>query len=276
MSRTPLTVNGRTYRWPDRPLVVVCVDGCEPDYINQAIEAGSAPWMASLERPRHLPDRRLRRAVVHQPEQPVDRHGRAAVRARHLRQLLLGPGRRRRSDDERRQVPAHRHDPRGVRRRRRQGRRHHRQGQAALAARPQAQGDLLLGGEGRPGHRSPPTASPTRCRWPACRCRRSTARRCRSSCSPRARRCSSATRPTSCTCRRPTTSSTSTRPARPRRTSSPAMIDRYLGRMDALGATRRVHRRPRDERQDRCVRPSQHRVPAGPARRAGSAPASRA
>jgi phosphonoacetate hydrolase len=44
----PVQVNGRTYRWPQRPLVVVCVDGCEPDYINQAITAGSAPWMASL------------------------------------------------------------------------------------------------------------------------------------------------------------------------------------------------------------------------------------
>ena len=43
-----VTVNGRTYRWPDRPLVVVCVDGCEPDYINQAIAAGRAPFLASL------------------------------------------------------------------------------------------------------------------------------------------------------------------------------------------------------------------------------------
>lgn len=43
-----ITVNGRTYRWPERPLVVVCVDGCEPDYINQAIEAGRAPFLASL------------------------------------------------------------------------------------------------------------------------------------------------------------------------------------------------------------------------------------
>ena len=43
-----VSVNGRTYRWPDRPLVVVCVDGCEPDYINQAIEAGRAPFLASL------------------------------------------------------------------------------------------------------------------------------------------------------------------------------------------------------------------------------------
>ena len=43
-----IEVNGRRYRWPERPLVVVCVDGCEPDYVNQAIAAGSAPWMAGL------------------------------------------------------------------------------------------------------------------------------------------------------------------------------------------------------------------------------------
>ena len=48
----------------------------------------------SLRDTRHLPHRRLRRAVVHQSEQPVDRHRRAAVGARHLRQLLLGPRRR--------------------------------------------------------------------------------------------------------------------------------------------------------------------------------------
>ncbi|MCC7326341.1 MAG: phosphonoacetate hydrolase [Burkholderiales bacterium] len=43
-----ISVNGRDYHWPDRPLVVVCVDGCEPDYINQTIEAGRAPFFASL------------------------------------------------------------------------------------------------------------------------------------------------------------------------------------------------------------------------------------
>jgi phosphonoacetate hydrolase len=40
-----LTVNGRTYDWPRRPLVVVCVDGCEPDYLTQAIAAGAMPWL---------------------------------------------------------------------------------------------------------------------------------------------------------------------------------------------------------------------------------------
>ena len=28
-----------------RPLVVVCVDGCEADYINQAVQAGVAPYL---------------------------------------------------------------------------------------------------------------------------------------------------------------------------------------------------------------------------------------
>ena len=43
-----VAVNGRAYRFPRNPVVVVCVDGCEPDYINQAIEAGRAPFLASL------------------------------------------------------------------------------------------------------------------------------------------------------------------------------------------------------------------------------------
>jgi phosphonoacetate hydrolase len=45
---TPITVNGRTYRWMDRPLVIVCVDGCEPDYITQAMEAGVAPYLRAM------------------------------------------------------------------------------------------------------------------------------------------------------------------------------------------------------------------------------------
>src|SRR5215831_1408011 len=48
MAAESITVNGRRYRWPTRPLVVVCVDGCEPDYVNQAIAAECAPWLASL------------------------------------------------------------------------------------------------------------------------------------------------------------------------------------------------------------------------------------
>ena len=43
-----LSVNGRSYGWPLQPVVVVCVDGCEPEYINQAIAAGRVPYLASL------------------------------------------------------------------------------------------------------------------------------------------------------------------------------------------------------------------------------------
>jgi len=40
-----LDVNGRSYKPPEAPTVVVCVDGCEPDYIAQAVAAGRMPWM---------------------------------------------------------------------------------------------------------------------------------------------------------------------------------------------------------------------------------------
>ena len=38
-----LVVNGRAYAHPDRPVVVICLDGSEPGYIEAAIEAGVAP-----------------------------------------------------------------------------------------------------------------------------------------------------------------------------------------------------------------------------------------
>jgi phosphonoacetate hydrolase len=40
-----IEVNGRSYAQPKSPTVVVCVDGCEPDYIAQAVAAGQMPWM---------------------------------------------------------------------------------------------------------------------------------------------------------------------------------------------------------------------------------------
>src|SRR5215217_4041724 len=43
-----VTVNGRTYRSPKTPTVVVCIDGSEPGYIERAIEAGLAPNFARL------------------------------------------------------------------------------------------------------------------------------------------------------------------------------------------------------------------------------------
>ena len=41
-----LDVNGRSYQLPQAPTVVVCVDGCEPEYIAQGVAAGAMPWMA--------------------------------------------------------------------------------------------------------------------------------------------------------------------------------------------------------------------------------------
>ncbi len=40
-----ITVNGRRYAAPANPTVVICVDGCEPDYIAQAVAAGLMPTM---------------------------------------------------------------------------------------------------------------------------------------------------------------------------------------------------------------------------------------
>ncbi|MFN3566701.1 MAG: phosphonoacetate hydrolase [Burkholderiaceae bacterium] len=40
-----LEVNGRHYALPRQPTVVICVDGCEPDYIAQAVAAGQMPTM---------------------------------------------------------------------------------------------------------------------------------------------------------------------------------------------------------------------------------------
>lgn len=45
---TTLEVNGRTYRWMEEPVVIVCVDGCEPAYLDAAVEAGVAPYLARM------------------------------------------------------------------------------------------------------------------------------------------------------------------------------------------------------------------------------------
>jgi len=42
-----ITVNGRTYAAPRSPVVVLCIDGCEPDYLTRAMEAGAMPYLAA-------------------------------------------------------------------------------------------------------------------------------------------------------------------------------------------------------------------------------------
>jgi len=41
-----IVVNGRDYHAPSRPTVVICLDGSEPGYIEEAIKAGVAPTFA--------------------------------------------------------------------------------------------------------------------------------------------------------------------------------------------------------------------------------------
>src|ERR687891_148700 len=44
----PVEVNGRRYAPMAEPLVVVCVDGCEYDYLTEAARAGTAPFIGRL------------------------------------------------------------------------------------------------------------------------------------------------------------------------------------------------------------------------------------
>ena len=40
-----LELNNRRYSKPRQATVVVCIDGCEPDYVAQAVAAGYTPWL---------------------------------------------------------------------------------------------------------------------------------------------------------------------------------------------------------------------------------------
>ena len=44
MSNAAVELNGRSYSWPDSPVVGICIDGSEPGYIEEAVKAGVAPF----------------------------------------------------------------------------------------------------------------------------------------------------------------------------------------------------------------------------------------
>ena len=46
----PIDVNGVRYRWPERPVVVVCNDGGDPEYLEAALAAGLVPNTARFMR----------------------------------------------------------------------------------------------------------------------------------------------------------------------------------------------------------------------------------
>lgn len=43
MKNEDVTLNGTTYQWPSKPIVVVCIDGGDPAYIEQGIKDGIIP-----------------------------------------------------------------------------------------------------------------------------------------------------------------------------------------------------------------------------------------
>ena len=48
MSNTVVELNGRSYSWPKVPVVGVCFDGSEPGYIEEAVQAGVAPYFERI------------------------------------------------------------------------------------------------------------------------------------------------------------------------------------------------------------------------------------
>src|SRR2546421_7992442 len=50
MNATTVSVNGRAYRAPRRPVVVVCIDGSEPDYFERGLAGHTTPALARFRR----------------------------------------------------------------------------------------------------------------------------------------------------------------------------------------------------------------------------------
>lgn len=48
MSSRPFEVNGRSYNPPDRPVVVLCIDGCDCTYLERAFDADRMPCLRDL------------------------------------------------------------------------------------------------------------------------------------------------------------------------------------------------------------------------------------
>ncbi|MGV9801845.1 phosphonoacetate hydrolase [Mycobacterium sp. NPDC003449] len=48
MDSQSFSVNDRTYTMPSAPVVVICIDGSEPDYHQEAVKAGRMPWLSRV------------------------------------------------------------------------------------------------------------------------------------------------------------------------------------------------------------------------------------
>ncbi|AWC25967.1 Phosphonoacetate hydrolase (plasmid) [Aminobacter sp. MSH1] len=61
MTTINVSANGRTYEWPRVPAIAICLDGCEPAYLDEAVKAGLMP---SLERIRAKGTERTAHSVI--------------------------------------------------------------------------------------------------------------------------------------------------------------------------------------------------------------------
>lgn len=48
MSKLTVNANRRTYPWPNVPAIAICLDGCEPAYLDEAIKAGLMPTLRRI------------------------------------------------------------------------------------------------------------------------------------------------------------------------------------------------------------------------------------
>lgn len=48
MSPVTVSANGRSYAWPRVPAIAICLDGCEPAYLDEAIAAGLMPALEAI------------------------------------------------------------------------------------------------------------------------------------------------------------------------------------------------------------------------------------
>ncbi len=48
MSPVTVSANGRSYAWPRVPAIAICLDGCEPAYLDEAMAAGLMPALVKI------------------------------------------------------------------------------------------------------------------------------------------------------------------------------------------------------------------------------------
>jgi phosphonoacetate hydrolase len=48
MTTVNVSANGRDYAWPRVPAIAICLDGCEPAYLDEAIKAGLMPSLVKI------------------------------------------------------------------------------------------------------------------------------------------------------------------------------------------------------------------------------------